>query len=87
MHIIPAHKGMLWKKNTHVFTFSLLLLFGFMVDFLKVGSIPNDLNPLLLPTPFCNGKKKFVATMMKCPWTSELRVCKSFLFELQAQMA
>lgn len=26
MHIIPAHKGMLWKKNTHVFTFSLVTL-------------------------------------------------------------
>ena len=80
---------MLWKENTHVFTFSLLLLFGFMVDFLKEESIPNDLTALLLPPPFCNGKKKkeFLATMMKCPCTSEHCVCKSFLFELQAQMA
>ena len=57
VHIIPMHTGMLWKKNTHVITFSLLLLFGFTVDFLKEESIPNDLTPLLLPPPFCNGKK------------------------------
>lgn len=36
---------------------------------------------------FAMEKKEFLATMMKCPRTSELCVWKSFLFELQAQMA